>query len=576
MDTFARSTDPIVHPIELGRMPRVWRGTRRRWLVLLVAAGLVQAAGAGAGAHTLMRAMGRGSKNAPLQLVLVLAAVALLLGAAHFASRVLTEKLSQDYVHEIRIALLTRNLQQGRVRNLGVAVARTTNDLTSVRNWVSMGVAPLLVAVPFIVCILALLASVAPWYGLAATAPVLLLLGALACLSPATYERSRQLRRSRGRLAGHVADAITSMPAIKSAGGAGREINRLDQLGRRLIDDAVSRAYFAGALRGASAAATGLVSASVIGVTAITALPSAKLAAAMSLVAFLASPLHDLGRATEYRQTYRAARRIISPAVAPVATSEIAEPAARQKAGSSDGRVRVGKVTLSDGRELAGFVAEPGDRVVFDLGEPDLETRLMGAFSGMLRPDPGWIVADGRDLAIIDDRTRRHIVGYAAQAMSLSRGSVARNVLYRNPKASRESLPPLLAQVGLVERVSKLPRGVDTVLRHGGEPLTVRERAGISLARALLDTPSVLVLEHIDSDLGRQALPMLRDTLTHYPGVVLITTDVPAALIGATHVWSRTGLRAAPPRPEPMPSSGSVAATATATAGCLPQQTVGG
>src|SRR4051812_19476752 len=109
-------------------LPPLWSGVRRRYLLLLMLTGVGQAASAGAGAHMLTRILGPANSHNRVLLVGILVAAAVAVGVLHAVERVIAEKLSQNYVHEIRLGLLRNNLA-GRVRTLGVAITRTSNDL---------------------------------------------------------------------------------------------------------------------------------------------------------------------------------------------------------------------------------------------------------------------------------------------------------------------------------------------------------------------------------------------------------------------------------------------------------------
>jgi ABC-type protease/lipase transport system fused ATPase/permease subunit len=85
--------------------------------------------------------------------------------------------------------------------------------------------------------------------------------------------------------------------------------------------------------------------------------------------------------------------------------------------------------------------------------------------------------------------------------------------------------------------VAGLPKGERTVLRRGGEPLTVSDRARLQLARATLGDPPLLLLNHIDSDLGPEGCETLAAILRSYPGVVIIASDHPEPLVPQHKVW---------------------------------------
>ena len=93
------------------------------------------------------------------------------------------------------------------------------------------------------------------------------------------------------------------------------------------------------------------------------------------------------------------------------------------------------------------------------------------------------------------------------------------------------------------------------MLTGGGEPLAIPERGRLILARALFDSPPLLVFDHLDADLGREGRATMRQLLQDYPGVVVVASDAPGEIITPTRVWRperSAGLQAtAEPRASP-------------------------
>jgi len=205
-----------------------------------------------------------------------------------------------------------------------------------------------------------------------------------------------------------------------------------------------------------------------------------------------------------------------------------------------------------EGEAVPTLVAEPGDRVIVDLGDRRDTTFLLARFVG-LEPLDGWIDVAGKQLRGATHGRLRRLVGYAAQGLMLGRGTIADAVRYRAPDTPDSVLYELLGKVGLWPRVEEMPKGAATVLVHGGEPLTVQERALVQLARDLLNTPPLLVLDHLDADLGAAGRETLRRLLVTYPGTVLIAGDHAPEIVSPTHMWRRDAVvplrGAANPRP---------------------------
>lgn len=515
-------------------LPRLWSGDRRRHLTLLVASGLAQALAAGTGAHFLGHVLGLARPARRGELFAVLVLVALAVGALRAAERILSERLSQDYVHEVRLGLVRANLSGRTSPSLGIAVARATNDLTSVKTWVSQGVAPLAVGVPLLAGAAVVLWLLAPVLVVGLLVPVAGLAVVLVTVSPYAYRRARALRKVRGRLSSYVADTLLATRAIRSAGGQRRELGRIEEQSLALVAAAVSRARTAGALRGAAAATSGLATASMVGLGIVTGVPTATVASALTVLGFLAAPIHDLGRVVEYRQTFRAARRILGPALErPVPDL----PVPLRLVGAPAGGLTVEPLRLSDGASLAPLAVPTGARVLLETGSEHRTSEVLDLLAGLRAVAAGTIVLEGRDLGAATPTQRRALVGLAGRGMRLPRGSVSRALRYRWPDATEDDLGHLLATVGLAERVVALPKGTATQLRHGGEPLSSSERARLLMARALLRGPSLLLLDHLDSDLDPDGRVLLQELLGAYPGTVVMATERPE-ILQPTHVWT--------------------------------------
>jgi len=181
-------------------------------------------------------------------------------------------------------------------------------------------------------------------------------------------------------------------------------------------------------------------------------------------------------------------------------------------------------------------------RGVVDAGNQRLTSEVLERFAGLREETSGQIVVGGKDLSLAGPKDLRRLVGYAAQGMMLVRGTVSRTVAYRCPDTGRDEINRLLGRVDLAGRVAELAQGADTVLVHGGEPLTIPERARLHLARALLDDPPLLVFDHLDADLGKDGRTIMRRLLSDYPGVVILASDDPDQIITPTHVWRPDGV----------------------------------
>ena len=531
-------------------LPRLLTGVRRPLLAMLVLVGAAQAGAAGATVLLLTRGLEAPDTRTRVIAVLLLALVALAIGWLRSRERWLAERLGQDYVHEIRLRLVSRVLDGSSPRSLGATLTRASNDLSAVRNWVALGIAPLAVGVPMLVGCVVVLGFIHPALAIATLVPLLALVVILLVASRTAYEESRKVRRARGRLAGHLADTLTATTAIQSAGGAYREMRRLDRRSASVVQAAVDRARVLGRIRGAAASAAAMATVTVIAGSLFVGLDGATLAAGLTLAGILATPVQDLGRVVEYRQSYRAAQRMLVPALAPGnagPSKRSATGAGEESSGApSSGAAYFGKAgLLVEGLRLAdrpevelpALYARPGDRVAVEAGDRERSTTALLALVGVSHPAAGTVRINGRDVSLVGFRERRKLLGYAAQGMRLERTTISRAVRYREPDAKVPEVGQVLTRVGLDEKVATLPRGEHAQLRQGGEPLTTPDRALLLLARALYGDPPLLVLDHLDDELGEAGRERLRDLLAGYPGIVLLASDTPEVVMAPTRHW---------------------------------------
>ncbi len=182
------------------------------------------------------------------------------------------------------------------------------------------------------------------------------------------------------------------------------------------------------------------------------------------------------------------------------------EPGARP-APRLEGDLHVDRVTFAYGKEPVLHEIEirvpPGGclAIVGESGGGKSTTaKLVGRFYD---PDEGAIRVDGLDLRSLELHSYRRQLGVVLQDPFLFSGTIADNIRFARPDATDEDVADVAAAVGVSRIARRFPEGLDHQVHEGGAGLSAGERQLISIARALLADPRILIFDEATSNIDR-------------------------------------------------------------------------
>jgi ATP-binding cassette subfamily C protein len=154
------------------------------------------------------------------------------------------------------------------------------------------------------------------------------------------------------------------------------------------------------------------------------------------------------------------------------------------------------------------------------------KSTLADLLMGLLTPSEGRILVDGVPIGPQRIRGWREQIGYVAQETFLFHDSVRANLLWARPDASEEELWRALRLASADEFVRALPQGLDTIVGDRGALISGGERQRLSLARAVVRRPTLLILDEATSSLDSESEGRIQqaiDGLHHQITIVIIT-----------------------------------------------------
>jgi ATP-binding cassette subfamily B protein len=147
------------------------------------------------------------------------------------------------------------------------------------------------------------------------------------------------------------------------------------------------------------------------------------------------------------------------------------------------------------------FKAHTGETIAFVGPSGSGKTTLMKLLVGLYRAQEGAIYYNGLDETSIDFNDLRAQIGFVTQDTQLFSGTIKENLLFVNPKATEDELQDVLRKAAVNSLLSRAEKGIETMIGEGGLKLSGGEKQRLSIARALLRKPRLLIFDEATSAL---------------------------------------------------------------------------
>jgi ATP-binding cassette, subfamily B, fatty acid transporter len=408
----------------------------------------------------------------------------------------------EDKLHRLPLAYFD-------TRRRGEILSRVTNDIDNLQTSLSMTITQLLSAVLTVATVLLMMLSISPLL----TGLALLTVPLSIVVTRAIARRSQRLFVAQwtntGRLNAHIEESYSGFTLVRTYG----QRARTEEEFRRLNDDMYESSFGAQLISGLMAPATmfignlGYVAVAVVGGIQVATgqITVGNIQAFIQYVRQFNAPLNQVASMYNALQSGLAsAERVFELLDEPEESPDRPESLPALNGEAPTGRVEFEHVsfgyhagtTVIDDLSL---VAQPGSTIAI-VGPTGVgKTTLVNLLMRFYDVDAGRILIDGVDIATVSRHSLRSRIGMVLQDTWLFSGTIAQNIAYGRPEASDEEIVDA-AKAAYVDRfVHSLPNGYETQVSDGGSSISAGERQLITIARAFLARPQLLVLDEATS-----------------------------------------------------------------------------
>ncbi len=406
-------------------------------------------------------------------------------------------------------------------RASGDLMTRVTDDITAVHRVLIDGTEQGATAVVTVVAVAAILFAKNAVLTMYALIPLGILVAGALWYTLSAHRRYRRQRQAIGAMNALLMDNLQGIRQIKAFGREeyedGRFARRADALRRSTFGVMRVWAVYSPAM--AFAGSLGMVVVLWMGGPMVTA-GSMTLGELVGFLFYLSLFYEPIGRLHNLNQLVQSGRAAGERVFDILDATE--EDSGRARNGTFDepvrGDVRFENVSFNyDGRgdALAGISlhARPGQMIALVGATGSGKTTLVNLIPAFYRPSGGRITIDTRDIADVPLASLRGFIGIVSQEAFLFNGTVRENILYGKPDASGRELEEAARAANCHDFITRLPEGYDTRVGERGVRLSVGEKQRVSIARALLKDPPILILDEATASVDTATERIIQEAL---------------------------------------------------------------
>jgi ATP-binding cassette subfamily B protein len=450
--------------------------------------------------------------------------VAVIGSIASYWSSYLSTTAGQHVMHDLRHAVYHHvqrlSLSFYEHQQTGDIIVRLTSDIDAAQDFVSSVLLGILLDVLTLIGILSVMFYL-DWHLTLIAVSVTPILGFVVFrLTGRIKKAAREVKKRESDLASVVQESITSVRVVKAFSGEDYEEDRLDRQSLAGVEAALRARSFKARL-------SPLVDIIVATGTCLVLLVGSRLVingelTAGGLVVFIAylsrlyKPIKDLSKMTDTLSKAAVAFERIGEILR--TESQVADRPDARPAPAFAGLIALDHVTFGYTTEQpilkdVSLVIEPGQAAALVGLTGSGKSTLISMIPRFYDPQSGVIRIDDQPIQNYTVKSLRDQISVVLQESVLFRTTIAQNIAYGSPKATREQVMRAAQAANAHEFIMRLPDGYDTVVGERGDTLSGGQRQRIAIARAIIRNTPILLLDEPSASLDAESEELIFEAI---------------------------------------------------------------